>query len=195
MPNVLNYNEQGGARDVIGGSLDVVSGGELDIESGGAFKIAGTQMTASAADLNATAAVNGAVTKFATAPLPIAADTNSHDTTIIIPQYAVIKNVYLKVAVAEATGTTKTLIIGISGGDEDGFLAGVSVGTIGTIKGTLANGAVTLGALQTVDTDGVNAVVKEDYVCSAATTIAYTLVAADYEEMVANVVVEYMVLT
>lgn len=50
---VSNYTEQGGERDVIGGSLDVVSGGELDIESGGALKIAGTEMTASAADLNA----------------------------------------------------------------------------------------------------------------------------------------------
>lgn len=30
-----NYTEQGGARTVVGGSLDVVSGGDLDIESGG----------------------------------------------------------------------------------------------------------------------------------------------------------------
>ena len=50
--NVLNYNEQGGARRVIGGSLDVVSGGDLDIESGGAFKIAGTTVTSTAAELN-----------------------------------------------------------------------------------------------------------------------------------------------
>ncbi len=48
-----NYKEQGGARTVIGGSLDVVSGGEIDIESGGAWKIAGTAVTASAAELNA----------------------------------------------------------------------------------------------------------------------------------------------
>ena len=52
MANVKNYNEQGGARTVIGGSLDVASGGDLDIESGGALKIAGTQVTASAAELN-----------------------------------------------------------------------------------------------------------------------------------------------
>ena len=50
--NVANYKEQGGSRDVIGGSLDVVSGGDLDIESGGAFKVAGTAVTASAAELN-----------------------------------------------------------------------------------------------------------------------------------------------
>jgi hypothetical protein len=50
--SVLNYVEQGGARTVIGGSLDVVSGGDLDIESGGAFKIAGTAVTLSASQLN-----------------------------------------------------------------------------------------------------------------------------------------------
>jgi len=49
------YTEIGGARQVIasGGSLDVESGGELDIESGGALKLAGTAVTASAAELNA----------------------------------------------------------------------------------------------------------------------------------------------
>ena len=47
-----NYMEQGGARWVVGGQLDVVSGGELDVESGGALKIAGTQVTASATELN-----------------------------------------------------------------------------------------------------------------------------------------------
>ena len=51
--NVSNYMEQGGARWVIGGSLDVISGADLDIESGGAFKIAGSAVTATAAELNA----------------------------------------------------------------------------------------------------------------------------------------------
>lgn len=50
--NTSNYNEQGGARAVIGGSLDVASGGDLDIESGGALKIAGTAITSTAAELN-----------------------------------------------------------------------------------------------------------------------------------------------
>ena len=50
--NVLNYGEQGGARTVIGGSLDVVSGGDLDVESGASFKLAGSAVTSSAAELN-----------------------------------------------------------------------------------------------------------------------------------------------
>jgi hypothetical protein len=52
--NTSNYTEQGGARTVIGGSLDVASGGEIDIESGGALKIAGTAVSATAAELNET---------------------------------------------------------------------------------------------------------------------------------------------
>lgn len=45
-------HSDGATRTVIGGSLDVESGGDLDIESGGALKIAGTAVTASAAELN-----------------------------------------------------------------------------------------------------------------------------------------------
>lgn len=48
------YREQGGDRMVVksGGSVDVESGGEIDVESGGALKIAGTAISASAAELN-----------------------------------------------------------------------------------------------------------------------------------------------
>ena len=44
------YRTEGGDKHVI------ASGGELDVESGGALKLAGTQMTASAAELNAESA-------------------------------------------------------------------------------------------------------------------------------------------
>lgn len=47
-----NYPEKQGTRWVIGGQCDVVTGGEIDIESGGLLKIAGTAVTASAAELN-----------------------------------------------------------------------------------------------------------------------------------------------
>lgn len=50
--NVDNYEEQGGARWVVGGSLDVISGGEIDIESGGGLKIAGTAVASSAVELD-----------------------------------------------------------------------------------------------------------------------------------------------
>lgn len=51
----LVYMEVGGDRHVVasGGSFDVESGGEIDVESGGAFKLAGTQVTAVAGEINA----------------------------------------------------------------------------------------------------------------------------------------------
>lgn len=72
-----NYSEQGGARWVVGGSLDVASGGDLDIESGGALKIAGTQVTASAAELNT---VDGATAGTATASKALVLDASSRAT-------------------------------------------------------------------------------------------------------------------
>jgi len=48
-----NYRKQGGDEWVVGGKLTV--GGEVDIESGGALKIAGAQVTSSAAALDAAA--------------------------------------------------------------------------------------------------------------------------------------------
>lgn len=59
--NTSNYTEQGGARDVIGGSLDVVSGGELDIESGASLKLAGTAIAATAAEINQVADISARV--------------------------------------------------------------------------------------------------------------------------------------
>lgn len=55
------YREQGGARQVVasGGSLDVESGGELDIESGASLKLAGTAVSATAAEINRVADVSG----------------------------------------------------------------------------------------------------------------------------------------
>ena len=67
--NTLVYTEQGGARQVVasGGALDVESGGEIDIESGGALKLAGTQITATAAEINAAADQSGRVVSGGTA--------------------------------------------------------------------------------------------------------------------------------
>lgn len=49
--NVSNYIEQGGARTVIGGEIDIVSGGSL--------KIAGVAVSATAAELNRAMDVSG----------------------------------------------------------------------------------------------------------------------------------------
>ena len=55
------YRKEGGNTHVIdaGGKLVVKDDGEIDVESGGAFKIAGTAITGSAAQLNAAATAVG----------------------------------------------------------------------------------------------------------------------------------------
>lgn len=50
--NVSNYHDQGGALWHVGGELDIDSGGILDVKSGASWKIAGTAVTATAAQLN-----------------------------------------------------------------------------------------------------------------------------------------------
>ena len=189
-----------------GDTFVVASGGTIDVESGGSFKLAGTAVTSTAAELNildtvtATAAelnyldasVNGAVTRYSKAPLTIVAATTAQDTTIVIPAGSIIKNVWIDVATQEATGATKTVDIGVKGGDEDGFLDGVSVAAAGTIKGTLLNTGQTLGAHLSVDESGAGVLVPEPYVCAAETTLCYTLGSDNFAELVANVIVEWV---
>lgn len=149
-------------------------------------------LTVSESEINSLdASVAGAIKKYAKAPLTIVADTNPHDTTIVLPAKAIITNTFLDVTTQEATGATKTVDIGISGGDEDGLLDGSSVAATGVIIGTLASGAQTLGALLSVDEDGAGALVPQQY-SAGGSTICYTLGSADFAELVGNVIVEYI---
>lgn len=137
--------------------------------------------------------------KFAVLPVAIAASTSaqlvSYDkagNVFVLPNKAVVKKVYLDVATAEATATTKTLDIGIYGGDEDGFLDGVSAASAATVRGSLAYGAVTLGALMKENTADGSAPVPKEYICTADTRICYTFGSNDFADLVANIIVEYL---
>lgn len=97
-----NYGEQGGDRWVVGsgGSLDVESGGELDVESGGALKIAGTAITATAAELN----------KLASAGAVVASGTQaSNIADIVITYSANDPGITPNAAVTVADGSTPTV--------------------------------------------------------------------------------------
>jgi hypothetical protein len=63
--------------------------------------------------------------------------TSENDTGWDLPANAVVREVYLKVDTAEATGGTKTLNIGLlaseSGGDANGFCAGLSTSATGIV--------------------------------------------------------------
>lgn len=125
--------------------------------------------------------------EFLKVDLPIVAAATAQDTSLVLPKGTVVMPFPLiEVMTAEATGATKTVDIGISGGDEDGFLNGASVAAVATVKGTLLNTGQTLGVLLAVDENGSGVLVPEPYICSAATTICYTLGSDDFEELSAR---------
>jgi hypothetical protein len=142
------YRTDGGDRHVIAssGSLDVESGGELDIESGGALKLAGTALTATAAELNLSDNLPASVSFVAAA-----GGANECDVTITVLDAA-------GVAIAEAfpvlvwlsdadtgatlttTGASGTVQAKSSSGDDFGVLTAKKA----LIAQTLATGIYTL---------------------------------------------------
>lgn len=84
----------------------------------------------------------------------------------------------LQVTAIDATETIDVGTLSTDSGDADGFLVTASVGTLGLVKGSVANGALTMGALLFVQ-DSVNAGDRapEQNVSMAGKTITYTLTA------------------
>lgn len=137
-----------------GNSLKVAGGGHIDVESGGELRIAGTAITASAAELNitdgltATAAelnavadqsVNGGLLKVKQIAISTAPTGAEQDTGWDLPAKSIVYDVFVDVTAAEATGATKTLDVGLkageAGGDLDGFLNSIDVSTTGIKRG------------------------------------------------------------
>lgn len=139
MPNVVNYTEQGGARDVVGGSLDVVSGGDLDIESGAALKIAGT-------DITALLAVIGAGDKvFAIERVALAAVDTAGGFFAWLPGFACIVGPVIVHMTTKTTGAS-TIDVGIAA-------------NVTTLSDTLIdglNGTAAAGAFSSIDSKGTN---------------------------------------
>lgn len=69
--------------------------------------------------------------------------TTETDTGFDLPANALVREVFGNVLTAEATGTTKTVDVGLlsseSGGDADGFVVGLVVSATGTVSPTNTN--------------------------------------------------------
>jgi hypothetical protein len=128
--NVANYMEQGGARWVIGGSLDVASGGDLDVESGGTIKIAGAAITGSAAELNL---IDGSIAGTSVASKALVLGTNKNTDILALPVSG------LKIGAGAGTAVDTTAA-------ELNTLNGVTAGT------TTASKALVVGAAKDLDT-------------------------------------------
>jgi len=146
--------EQGAARAVVrsGGSLDVESGGELavesggnlaiesggslDVESGGSLKIAGTAVTATAAELNAIdISAVGALVKVKKIAVAAGDWSTETDSTWDLPAKSLVLDVFIDVTTTQGGKTVDVgLLSSEAGGDANGFIAAASLATAGIVR-------------------------------------------------------------
>jgi hypothetical protein len=122
----------------------------------------------------------------------VAGDESSveQDTGYDLPTKAIVKNVYVDVSDAEAS----TIDVGTDGtgsNDPNGWLAAASISATGLVKGTLASGGQTLGALLCVDESGAGVLVPEDDIASGGESITWGA-GADLTSFAANIIIDYI---
>ncbi len=86
---------------------------------------------------------------------------SEHNTNIIFPSIAVVLDVWINVRGIETTGSTTTMNVGSNGdasNDPNGYLASISVTTVGLLKGDITNTATRGDLLIDVDTNDTWAV-------------------------------------
>jgi hypothetical protein len=121
------------------------------------------------------------------------------DTGFDLPAHAIVLDCWVDIRTLEATGTTKTIDVGLlaseTGGDADGLLDGVSTSSALSVQGTLTNGTLTLGALLR-DASGVSvAYSRKNHLADsvAAKSISYTL-GSEHTEVVGEIHLLFAVL-
>jgi len=107
-----------------------------------------------------------------------AGDATETDTGFDLPAKALVQATPgLDVTTADAAITIDVGTLSTNSGDANGFLAAASVATAGVVKGTLASGGQTIGALLSADESGAGVLVPESMV-SDGNYITYTLLTA-----------------
>ncbi len=115
------YRDQGGDRQTIasGGKQRVQSGGEVDIESGGSLKLAGTAISATAAQLNTTKLDSQSV-------LFTEAGAGTYTGTVAIPAGSVVVDIIVHSIALWDAATSAALIVG-DAVDDNGFFDAVNL--------------------------------------------------------------------
>lgn len=137
-------------------------------------------------------------TKIQAIPIASAPTGSEQDSGFALPAKSIVKNVWVDVTAAEATGATKTLDVGTDGSgsnDPNGFLAALDVSGTGVLKGTLLSSGQTLGALLSTDEGGTGELVPEPDVASGGESVTFTAGSADWVEFRGTIYVEYVDLT
>ena len=139
MPKV--YRVQGGDRQVIasGGSLDVESGGELDIESGGALKLAGTTVSATAAELNKNDGIAATAYQVVESEVLFTeAGAGTYTGTIALPAGSRIADIGVDATALWTAATSASMIVG-DAADPDGFFVATDLKATDLLAGEINN--------------------------------------------------------
>lgn len=136
-------------------------------------------------------AAYAAKTKFIqrTATIRCDAQTSETETGFTLPDTAIVKDVFLNVITADATETVDVGTMGTSN-DPNGFLAGASLATEGLVYGSLADGAVTRGALLFEITEATTAAARKPCITAGGDPVSYTC-SAGSDTAVFDIIIDY----
>jgi len=118
---------------------------------------------------------SAAATKFIRKTAVIRCDAQTAETTtgFTLPTTAIVHGVFLNVIAIDATETVDVGTAGTSN-DPNGFLAAASIATLGLVYGSLADGAVTRGALLYEITEAVTAAARMPCITAGGDPVTYT---------------------
>ena len=133
-----------------------------------------------------------ASTKFInkTATIRCDAQTSETQTEFTLPASAIVKDVFLNVITVDATETVDVGTQGTSN-DPNGYLAAASLATAGLVFGSLADGAVTRGALLFEITEATTAAARKPDITAGGDPISYTC-SAGSDTAVFDIIIEYV---
>lgn len=117
------------------------------------------------------------------------ADNSERTTAFTFPAKVLVHDVYLNVITADATETVNVGTEGTSN-DPNGFLAAVSLASTGIVKGSIANGAVTAGALLVTEIAGVASYAFTDCITCGSDPVSFTC-SAGTDTAVFDIIIEY----
>ena len=158
-------------------------------------------------------AVTTVVRKTKVLPIGFADGTTENDTGFDLPANGLLQDIWVNVKTAEATGTTKSISVGLlsseSGGDADGFIRVLNVASVGLVHPEIfvttglnetfyadrTYGALLLNFLAGTDAANDFGLASTLLPYSTATAIAksitWTPASTDFAELAAEIVIVY----
>ena len=133
-----------------------------------------------------------ASTKFInrTAVIRCDAQTSETQTEFTQPENAIVNDVFLNVIVADATETVDVGTMGTSN-DPNGYLAAASLAVAGIVYGSLADAAVTRGALLFEITEVTTAAARMPDITAGGDPVSYTC-SAGSDTAVFDIIIDYV---